>query len=300
MKARVTAAGYLGFTAPDLDAWRRYASEVLGAQISPSSTDEMLRVRIDDRDWRFSVHPGQGGLSYMGWEVPNAAVLDAVADNLAALGFEAKEDPDLAKTREVQGLLLTEDPVGNQVEIFYGAFMPGSRFVSPLGVDFVTTAELAGDMGFGHFDILISDRYEEMVHFYIDGLGCRVSDTMSGPDGEDGGVFLHVNQRHHSLGILKAPGIETQMGHFMVEVADLDTVGQGYDRSVDHGAKTVLTIGKHTNDHMVSFYMESPSGFAVEYGTGGRLITSDEWLVSHYHEDSYWGHRTPGKQQVFA
>lgn len=28
----------------------------------------------------------------------------------------------------------------------------------------------------------------------------------------------------------------------------------------------MMKLGKHTNDHMVSFYLRTPSGFNVEYG----------------------------------
>ena len=33
-----------------------------------------------------------------------------------------------------------------------------------------------------------------------------------------------------------------------------------------------MTLGRHTNDHVTSFYSRSPSGFMVEYGWGGRCV----------------------------
>jgi len=45
------------------------------------------------------------------------------------------------------------------------------------------------------------------------------------------------------------------------------------------------------NDHMVSFYMANPSGFALEYGWGARMIDEPTWQVEHYDTaDSLWGH----------
>ena len=45
------------------------------------------------------------------------------------------------------------------------------------------------------------------------------------------------------------------------------------------------------NDHMVSFYMANPSGFALEYGWGARMIEEATWQVEHYDTaDSLWGH----------
>jgi 3,4-dihydroxy-9,10-secoandrosta-1,3,5(10)-triene-9,17-dione 4,5-dioxygenase len=45
------------------------------------------------------------------------------------------------------------------------------------------------------------------------------------------------------------------------------------------------------NDRMVSFYLANPSGFAVEYGWGGRTIDDTVWQTEHYDSvESIWGH----------
>ena len=46
--ASVNALAYLGITGPDIDAWKTYATEVLGLQVSPSSTDEKLLLRMSE------------------------------------------------------------------------------------------------------------------------------------------------------------------------------------------------------------------------------------------------------------
>ena len=44
------------------------------------------------------------------------------------------------------------------------------------------------------------------------------------------------------------------------------------------------------NDRMVSFYLDNPSGFAVEYGWGGRTIDVSVWQVERYESvESIWG-----------
>ena len=62
------------------------------------------------------------------------------------------------------------------------------------------------------------------------------------------------------------------MHHFMVELGSLDDVGQGYDLAQGEQDGIAYTLGRHTNDHMTSFYMRTPSGFFIEYGWGGRMI----------------------------
>jgi hypothetical protein len=45
------------------------------------------------------------------------------------------------------------------------------------------------------------------------------------------------------------------------------------------------------NDRMVSFYLANPSGFAVEYGWGGRVIDESSWQTERYESvESIWGH----------
>jgi 3,4-dihydroxy-9,10-secoandrosta-1,3,5(10)-triene-9,17-dione 4,5-dioxygenase len=77
----------------------------------------------------------------------------------------------------------------------------------------------------------------------------------------------------------------------MVEVETLDAVGRAYDAVVDAGLPIVRSIGMHTNDHMVSFYVKSPSGVDIEFGCQGREIDEATWQVGHYDAISYWGHR---------
>lgn len=82
--------------------------------------------------------------------------------------------------------------------------------------------------------------------------------------------------------------------HLMLEVTDPDEVGRAYDRV--HGAEMPITmsLGKHTNDEMFSFYVRTPSGFEIEYGAGGRTIdTTRPWSTGLYDAMSIWGHKSP-------
>jgi hypothetical protein len=62
----------------------------------------------------------------------------------------------------------------------------------------------------------------------------------------------------------------------------------------DRGIPISASLGRHTNDHMVSFYMRSPSGFEIEYGFGARTIDDATWKVQQHYSGSMWGHRGLG------
>jgi hypothetical protein len=58
----------------------------------------------------------------------------------------------------------------------------------------------------------------------------------------------------------------------MVELFSFDDVGQAYDLALAEEGRINVTLGRHINDEVTSFYSNSPSGFMVEYGWGGRII----------------------------
>lgn len=108
---------------------------------------------------------------------------------------------------------------------------------------------------------------------------------------------MRVNPRHHSMALgnrsKAGGGSARRLGHFMVEVNDLDDVGLAQAASEVRGLNPGQ-LGRHTNDRMLSFYMTTPSGFRVEFGFGGLLIDDCEWTVREYSSTSVWGHG-PGR-----
>jgi hypothetical protein len=81
--------------------------------------------------------------------------------------------------------------------------------------------------------------------------------------------------------------------HFMLEVGGMDDVGFAYDRALRARVRIVLTLGRHPNDRMFSFYAKTPSGFEFEYGWGARTIDDATWKPTTYDHISEWGHHPP-------
>jgi biphenyl-2,3-diol 1,2-dioxygenase len=144
---------------------------------------------------------------------------------------------------------------------------------------------------------------EVMLDFYKRGLGVKISDFINMTVGsmKFQVCFTHVNPRHHSLALAQASGApnsprapkQKKMNHFLLEANELDDVGVALDIFKQRGMP-VGQLGKHTNDHMVSFYAPTPSGFTVEYGCNGRSIKDEEsWEVRNYEAASVWGHEMP-------
>ena len=245
---------------------------------------------MDERVWRVAVHQAdEDEARYLGWEIANRGEWERAVQELEDAGVAVKVGSDeLTAERRVQGLATFLDPAGHNLEIFYGAGI-GGRFLSPLGARFVT-----GDLGIGHAVMLVpAASYAASCDFYINTLGFRVTEHGANLRGV-AACLMHCNPRHHSLALLGA-GEATGIQHLLFEVDQMDDVGRCWDRCRREKVPISLTIGKHGDDDMFSFYMKSPSGFDVEYGWGGRLLddsTYSEATLTDKFEET-WGHWPP-------
>ena len=77
----------------------------------------------------------------------------------------------------------------------------------------------------------------------------------------------------------------------MVEVDTLDAVGQALDRISSDGFQLSSTLGRHTNDKMVSFYVRAPGDWDIEFGTEGMRVDENYYTAEEITADSYWGHK---------
>src|SRR5207237_5317902 len=106
--------------------------KMLGLQRIDKSARTMA-FRMDDRQQRIIVDADGGeGVGLFGWEVADAAALDAFAARLEAAGVPvARGSRALADERRVKDLIVFSDPLGNRLEVFHGAetttdpFVPG-------------------------------------------------------------------------------------------------------------------------------------------------------------------------------
>ena len=288
----VTQLGYLGLSVSDINAWEHFATHTLGLQVSERGDDGSLFLRMDEYHHRFLVHPtGKDDLAYIGWEVKDEDALRAMAEQLTASGIEVKKGTQAeAEARRVVDLLTFKDPSGIASEIFYGPLMTFNLpFQSPRPI----SGFEGGTLGLGHM-VVVMDDFDRSLHFYRDVLGMRLSDfvQVERPPGHKMRLaFFHCNPRHHTLAFYAVPQPPKRLNHFMLQAKTLDDVGATYYLCQDQGVPIARSLGRHTNDHMVSFYLRTPSGFEVEYGWGGRVVDDSTWQVQLHTAGSMWGHR---------
>lgn len=293
--ASVSQLGYLGLNVSDLAGWERFATELLGLQVI-DNTARGFFMRMDEYHHRFIVQQGSADdVAFIGWEVADQTALEELNAQLKNDGVETTPgSAEEARMRGVLEFVKFKDPSGIPSEAYFGPLM---NFREPFKSPRPLSGFETGTMGLGHIVIRVDDS-KRSLHFYRDVLGMRISDFVELPKGHRLGrelsiTFMHCNPRHHSVAFGEIP-VPKRLLHFMLQARTLDDVCSTLYVAQDRGIPISSSLGRHTNDHMVSFYMRSPSGFEVEYGFGARTVDDATWKVQQHYSGSMWGHRGMG------
>ncbi|MCY1348261.1 Iron-dependent extradiol dioxygenase [compost metagenome] len=288
----IRGLGYVTVASTDLNRWRAYATDVLG-MMACDAGDGLLYLKMDERPYRILAERAErDGYGACGWELAGAAAFEQAIAELeqADVQVQRASSADAAQ-RKVQALARFSDPDGNRHELFWGPLQDFARFISPVGINAFVTSEL----GMGHA-VIPAPSFDRCLDFYQNVMGFGLSDLMKvrfTPDPAEPEKrihFLHCNNaRHHSLALFECP-IPSGCVHLMVEVDSFDEVGRALDRVQAHGVKLSATLGKHTNDEMTSFYMQTPGGFDLEYGSGGKVMDWQRHTAFESTVVSHWGH----------
>lgn len=299
---QIRGLGYLKVQTTDIARWRELTVDALAFQEATGPDPDGLYLRMDERAARLVVLPGdRDQVLAVGWEVRDQFALAAVGRAVEASGTAVKvltqADCD---ERRVEAGITFDDPAGTPTEVFFGPVLDHSPVLTGHAQQFVT-----GEQGMGHV-VLPTTNPEETVAFYTEVLGFlpRGAIRLGGPGG-DGPPrrvrFMGVNERHHSLAVCPAPhGEPPGLVHLMVEVDSLDAVGRALDKVNKLGFSLSSTLGRHTNDKMVSFYVRAPGGWDLEYGCEGMRVDETHYTAEEITADSYWGHDWSGSEPLAA
>jgi len=287
---QVTELGYMGIGVKDVDAWRNFATRLIGMELSDDGERDRCYLRMDYWHHRLVLHAnGSDDLEYLGFRVAGPDEFGEMQRQLSDAGIKFRvASDDEAAERHVLELLKLNDPGGNPVEIFHG---PEIEFVKPFHPGRRMHGRFkTGTGGMGHC-IVRQDDAVAARRFYV-ALGMRggveykirMGNRVVTP------VFMHCNDRDHTVAFGIGPQ-KRRINHLMVEVENFDDVGLTYELVRKHEVPVTINLGKHSNDHMYSFYMRNPSGWVFEYGFGGRPAT---YQSEYYTEDLYGHHPEAG------
>jgi 2,3-dihydroxybiphenyl 1,2-dioxygenase len=281
--------GYLVLEVPDPDSLTPVFANVVGLVPGEPTASGVDTWRNDQRANRLLVQSGPANDAIaIGIEVVEPGAFDAVIATLQKVGAEVAEGD--GRERRVQQLVRATAPWGVDVEVVLQPADASSPFNSAL----VPGGFLTEGVGFGHV-VFATTAFEESHLFLTKGLGFSQSDwleTELAPGIDLEVRFYHCNQRHHTIALARAPfDLPQRLHHIMFELNERDDVGAAFDRAWATDLAIPNGLGRHDNDGMFSFYLQTPTGFQIEVGYGARVIT-DRWSDNRrYDQISAWGHQ---------
>jgi 3,4-dihydroxy-9,10-secoandrosta-1,3,5(10)-triene-9,17-dione 4,5-dioxygenase len=292
---KVKSLSYIVVDSTDINQWDSYARDVVGLMKNDGKSDaNNLFLRMDESPFRFQVRQGDvDRYAVGGFELGSKEEFEDAKKELTEAGIQfIKEEDTLAEIRCVEELISLVDPAGNSLELFHGRSTDQKEFKSTQDISsFVTHGLGLGHVVFGTLEI-------EATHdFYADILGFGDSDIMHmrfspNPDDPESVLyFMHCdNPRHHTVAMMQAPTPPSGLVHGMVEVENAGQVVAALDRAVANNVHISSTLGRHMNDKMFSFYMQTPAGFMLEFGYDGIQPDWETFETTNSAAPSYWGH----------
>jgi 2,3-dihydroxybiphenyl 1,2-dioxygenase len=290
--------GYLRIQTQDVPRWRELLVDGLGMAEGSGPEPDGFYARVDERRARIVVLPGDSDKALaVGWEVRDEFALQRVREAVEKSGrtvevLSRKESAYL----DAEQAIAFDDPAGTRLEVYFGPVLDHSPVVTPFAGRWVT-----GGLGLGHV-VLPTANCDETYEFYTRVLGFLPRGSIRlDEEGLARVRFLGINERHHSLALCPAPpNDEPGLVHLMTEVDTLDAVGRALDRVTRRGFSISSTLGRHTNDKMISFYVRAPGGWDLEFGTEGMLVDERHYTSEEITADAYWGHDQSGAEPLAA
>ena len=238
-------------------AWRSFPATTAPRPISgwTSTITDSSCARADRDDIEFA-----------GWEVADRATLDRVAQQLEDGGVKVTAGTrDEADGRRVIDLIKCADPNGIPTEVFCGRPVSPRLFQSTPRHD-----GLQDPATWGWASIIYARNREETIRFYRDLLGFA---SPTSPRCARRAAWLAWRSSTAILDTTRSPSWrrparQADQPHQCSSATPSTTSAPAVTSAMRHGVPIAIDLGRHMNDHMVSFYMANPSGFALEYGWG--------------------------------
>lgn len=289
----VANLGYAVLQMQDPAAWADFAEAVLGfGQAKSYGKEGAQYLRMDGAPFRYMIVQGdEDRYLASGYDAGSEAKFHAQLANFEAAGVAVTHgSAEDAKHRAVKAVAFCQDPSGNHVEVYHGR-ETGEAFTPGHGIKTFMT----GEMGLGHV-VLPAPENDATIKFYREVMGFGVSDDLTLPAFAPGLpdqriYFMHAdNPRHHTLALYNFPN-PAGVVHLMAEVGDMDELGLCMDRVKAADLHILASLGRHSNDEMISFYFMAPGGIAFEVGYDGKTI--DDWSTFTPTKSTVgdiWGH----------
>ena len=262
--ARVSEIRHVGYAVTDLAAEAAFYQDVWGLKPA-GEKDGMLHFAAEGHDELYVVRlrgADTQRIDIITLAADSRADVDALHDKVAAYGCQIVFAP-------------------KNLDTLGGGY--GFRFFSKDGLPFEISSDVARGTAreltrwegipqkISHI-VLHSPDHQEMVRFFTDVLGFKVSDWLG-----DFMCFLRCNQWHHRIALLPGPAC---LNHVAYDMLGVDDMMRGIHRLKQQGTDIRWGPGRHTAGNNTFSYFTTPGGFAVEYTADLEEVDDATWQAT--------------------
>jgi len=274
---QVRRLGHATLTTPDLERGIDYYTEIVGLRLTDRSQRRAVLATGQGLE-AIVLEPGApNALARLSFQIAPGSDLAHVARELSATGIKAERRSGISPG--IREALVFVDPKGTLIEIFseyeFAAEDPSPAAIVPLKL--------------GHVAYRVSD-VQEVVRFYTDLLGFRVSDWR-----DDTFAFLRCGPDHHSVNFVfdQTP----QLHHIAFEVKDWAEIQRAAEWLAKNGIHLVWGPGRHIIGHNIAIYHRDADKVRVEFFTEMDQM-KDEALG--YFDPRPWHQDRPQRPKVWG
>lgn len=237
--------GHVALRVTDLERAVAHVKQVLGLRETSRERDQVL-LSSNEKHHELQLLRGDiAGLDHIGLEVESASELDELSARATAAGAEilpSVDEDGLGQSVRLAG------PAGMVFEVYDGMTR------GPLTLDSHLKPQTRK---FGHLTFFCADP-DEIVGFWRDGLGFRVSDQA------DGITWMRCDSDHHGLAVGPHPGGANVLHHHAWEVQDWGALAQYCDSVALQGMTLLWGPVRHGPGFNLATYVPDAEGAVIE------------------------------------
>ena len=263
---KITDIRHVGLLSPAIAAHAEFCLEALGLQ----SAGEDQHVRYfrgsSPEHHILSLHPaGWCGLHHIAFRVDGCEAVESAAIELERRGTTVVSQP--AKLDEPGGGygMRFLDPENRCIELSAGVAEHSNGW-SAKGIEPRRLCHV----------VLNTARFDQVLEFYTDLLGFRVSDW-----NEDQMAFLRCSRKHHVIAFNRAD--HPSVNHVAYLMANVDGVMRGLANLRSRGQEPDWGPGRHGPGNNIFCYYKDPAGYVSEFSSDMEDIEDEAT-----HEPAVW------------
>jgi len=260
---RYKKLGYVALNVTNIEKSTEFYREMVGLELVEKRQDiAFLRCSSDHHN--FILYSSEKpGIKRVAFELEDEAQFDIAVEKIRKAGISPYVIPEAESNALYQGktIRFVEPNTGltfelySQIKQIEDPYVPKVKGVKPTKITQL-----------GHAVVDVEDeKFDGALQFFMDTMNFKVSD-FSGDKIGWSWMRAFPNPLHHTFAIVR--GNQSKLNHIAFMTEDIDSIGIGRNRLLDHSIPIVFGPGRHKPSGSIFLYFLDPDGMTLEFSNG--------------------------------